>query len=246
MCHFALDIGNTRIKLGHFESQHLGIVKSFISVNEVIDYVLTHKPKELFISSVSAEKSKVLAEGLQDRLPIRFLNDQVGLPFESYYQTPATLGKDRIAAVMGAKSLFPDLSLLIIDAGTCITFDYIDKSGAYHGGSISPGLEMRIKSMHEFTSTLPLVDLGAQKNINVVGNSTEACLQSGAVNGCLYEMAGFIAYHRKKQGDIKVLICGGDANRFLRQLKEEVTHVPDLVLIGTNELFLQEHRKKFG
>ena len=148
-----------------------------------------------------------------------------------------TLGVDRIAAVCGAFALFPEKNCLVIDAGSCITYDVLDQKGNYCGGSISPGLEMRLKAMHTFTARLPLVKVNQQ--VNLIGNSTESCLQSGALYGVLAEIEGIVEKYNQNYAELRVIMCGGDASLFENQLKPTIFVAPDLVLKGLNRILLQ-------
>jgi type III pantothenate kinase len=145
---------------------------------------------------------------------------------------------DRLAAVVGANYFFPEQDCLVIDAGTCITFDYIDRNKKYFGGSISPGLTMKFKALHTFTGRLPLVEQ-TEKNaeqVPLVGQNTVACLQSGVLNGTLAEVDGMIAAYLKQSPDLITVMCGGDAPFFETNLKARIFAVPDLVLIGLNRI----------
>jgi type III pantothenate kinase len=148
------------------------------------------------------------------------------------YTTPKTLGVDRIAAVCGALQLFPQRDCLVIDTGTCITYEFLDRNARYHGGSISPGIAMRFEAMHRFTSRLPLVK--PEINVPLVGDSTESAMQSGVIQGVRAEVEGIIQKYTDQYPDLKVIICGGDVRFFENHLKQTVFVAPDLVLIGLN------------
>jgi type III pantothenate kinase len=152
---------------------------------------------------------------------------------------------DRYAAVIGAAALFKNSNCLVIDAGTCITYDFIDKDKNYRGGSISPGLVMRYKAMHTFTVKLPLVDFDAGF-LEDYGNDTRTSMVSGVQNGIVYEVQGFIQSYLSVYPDLIIALCGGDAEFFGTQLKNSifahiVKAVPDLVLIGLNEVIYQHN-----
>jgi type III pantothenate kinase len=165
------------------------------------------------------------------------LGPSLPMPIQIRYATPETLGVDRIAAACGAIALFPGKNCLAIDAGTCITYDFIDHAGNYWGGGISPGIEMRLKAMHTFTTRLPLVKVNQQASL--IGNSTESCLQSGALFGVLGEIEGIIQKYDQNYQELKVIICGGDISLFENQLKPTIFAAPDLVLMGLNRILLQ-------
>jgi type III pantothenate kinase len=158
----------------------------------------------------------------------------VPLPVVNLYATPLTLGVDRLAGVCGAQQIFPLQHCLVIDAGTCITYDFLDKEGKYYGGGISPGLKMRFQAVHTFTAKLPLVT--PKGHVPLIGNSTESCIQSGVVNGVLAELDGIIDQYGKKFEGLRVILCGGDAMFFENQLKASIFASPELVLIGLNSI----------
>lgn len=156
------------------------------------------------------------------------------IPIKNRYSTPQTLGKDRLANAIAAAFLFPKRNVLTIDVGTCVKFDFVNKKAEYLGGSISPGMLMRFNALHQFTDRLPLVK--PDKIKNVVGNSTETALQSGVIIGMTEEIRGIINIYRTKYPDLIVIITGGDASRFVSQLKMSIFAATDLVNIGLNEI----------
>ena len=165
-------------------------------------------------------------------LPLTF---QTPTPFKNLYQTPSTLGKDRIAAVAGAFSLYPNRNVLVIDAGTCITYDFLTDKGEYLGGGISPGIRMRFKAMHTFTGKLPLIE--PDEYDGLIGRSTRESMLSGVYNGVISELNGLISLYQEQFGDIMVIITGGDHEFLHNKLKISIFAAPDLVLLGLNEIF---------
>jgi type III pantothenate kinase len=158
----------------------------------------------------------------------------VKLPIEVHYQTPETLGNDRIAAATGANFLRPDRDVLIIDAGTAITYEIVEASGVYIGGNISPGMTTRFRALHRFTEKLPLVREPEQ--ISWLGTTTETAIQAGVVNGIIYEMDGYIHDVRKKYPDVFVFLTGGHSFYFERRLKNSIFAAINLVLVGLNRI----------
>jgi type III pantothenate kinase len=152
--------------------------------------------------------------------------------FKSLYKTPKTIGKDRIAAVSGAIDMFPKQNCLIFDIGTCMTADFVDKKAIYHGGNISPGIDLRLKSMHHFTSALPLVK-GSFKN-KILGLSTKSALQNGAIYGIVLEIEALAKRIEREFGKINVILTGGDASSFGDLVECKKFVVPNLVLMGLN------------
>jgi type III pantothenate kinase len=156
------------------------------------------------------------------------------LPIQVAYQTPQTLGKDRIAAVVGALALFPAENCLVIDAGSCITYEFLQATGVYLGGNIAPGVNMRLRAMHEFTARLPQVDLQAVEQW--IGSSTAKAMNNGALLGVVLEIVGYAQKWAAERGNIRSILTGGDAPRLLEALPIKVEHEPDLVLIGLNKI----------
>ena len=227
-----VDVGNTRIKAATFEEDRLLSSYQFPDLDafraEVKEFTFQH----LLISSVnqSATEFDFLHPGGKTYL----LSPQLSLPIKNAYSTPQTLGVDRLAGACGAYALFPNKNCLVIDAGTCINYEFIDELGTYHGGAISPGIDMRFKAMHTFTARLPLIQ--RHEEAALIGNSTDSCMQSGVMNGVLAEVENTIARYRKKYPTIEVLICGGDAPFFENRLKPAIFVAPDLVLKGLNRI----------
>ncbi|MBI1768874.1 MAG: type III pantothenate kinase [Bacteroidetes bacterium] len=226
-----IDCGNTRIKTATFSGADLvkkfsfqsrDELKLFLDSNQFVSSIISSVgiPAEEISRFVKAEKKFVLKHVLP--LPIKIL-----------YQTPETLGVDRIAAVCGALSIFPSDDALVIDAGTCVTYDFVDRNKNYYGGAISPGINMRFEAMHTFTKRLPLVEAAPEK---LIGDSTESSMRSGVMNGILGEVEGFINNYRIKYPDLRVVLCGGDTQFFENNLKPTIFAAPDLVLIGLNRI----------
>ena len=141
-----------------------------------------------------------------------------------------------MAAACGALEIFQDQNCLVIDAGTCINYEFLDKQANYHGGAISPGIQMRFEAMHKFTARLPL--LKEISKTDLVGNSTESCMKSGVINGVLAEVNGIIDQYNQKFPRLRVILCGGDAHFFENNLKPPIFVAPDLVLHGLNRILL--------
>lgn len=163
-----------------------------------------------------------------------FLDENVSLPVTIQYETPETLGKDRIAAVAGATFLRPGTNLLVIDAGTAITYEFVDASGTFLGGNISPGMTTRFRALCHFTRKLPLVT--ERDDIPLIGTSTETALQAGVVNGIVYEMDGYINELKAKYPDLLVFLTGGHSFYFERRLKNSIFADINLVLTGLNRI----------
>lgn len=164
-----------------------------------------------------------------------FLDEKVSLPVKVRYQTPQTLGKDRLAAVVGASFLQPGKDILVIDAGTAITYELIESSGVYLGGNISPGLSTRFKALNHFTEKLPLVQED-EDEAPFIGYNTKTAIQSGVVKGIIYEMDGYINELRLRYPELLVFLTGGHSFYFERRLKNTIFANINLVLTGLNRI----------
>lgn len=162
------------------------------------------------------------------------------LPIKIGYATPETLGLDRIAAVVGAVMQCPDKAVLIVDAGTCVTYDLLTADGTFAGGNIAPGIRLRLRAMHEHTGKLPLIDDAGETP--EIGFSTETAMRAGAVLGVAYEIEGYIARLNKVYPDLFVFLTGGDALKLAAKIKSRIFVDENLVLTGLNRI-LQENAK---
>ncbi|TLV01296.1 type III pantothenate kinase [Dyadobacter luticola] len=228
-----VDSGNTFSKIGWFEKGTLIRYTTGLRFDELIAAIVSDIPQNVLFSSVS-RTGEEFRQALGLDLNILELNPETPIPISKKYDTPATLGADRVAACAGANLLFPDEDLIVIDMGTCITYDLIDRTATFQGGIISPGVRMRFNAMHSFTKRLPLVE--PEKDPAFIGKSTFQAMQSGVMNGVLAEMQGIIERYRHKSPGMRVVLCGGDAAFFESSLKPPIFAVPELVLIGLNRI----------
>ena len=186
------------------------------------------------LSSVSIVNQEILSYLKESFTYFVELNHQTPLPLQNNYLTPDTLGLDRLAAAIGARELFPDQALLVIDAGTALTFDLVEGNGTFAGGNISPGLRSRFRALHEFTQNLPLVE--APGVVLLSGRTTEEAIRSGVINGMALEMDGMIELLREKHPEIQTVLTGGDALFFERRLKNRIFVKFEITLIGLNRI----------
>ncbi|MCU0472055.1 MAG: type III pantothenate kinase [Bacteroidales bacterium] len=170
---------------------------------------------------------------------IHVLSHESKLPFRNEYETPETLGPDRIAAVAGAYELFKGEKVLIIDAGSAITYDFLSGK-SYKGGNISPGLRMRFKALHKFTGKLPLVD--PEEKYTSPGKNTSEAITAGVINGVTYEINEYIRTFEKKHVGINVILSGGDSEYLKGKINHRITYVPDIVVDGLN--YILEYNAK--
>jgi type III pantothenate kinase len=244
MANLALDFGNTSIKAGSFSGNKLQEVKTFLSLAELLEqdhFVVNHS--HLIIGSVTGEHRQFM-ERYEKVLQVSLFTYNTSIPLKNLYQTNATLGSDRLAASIGAYTLFPNADVLCIDCGTCIKFNFTNSKNEYLGGAISPGIQMRFKALNTFTSKLPLVE--KDENFNkLVGQNTQESILSGVMNGALKEVQGIIEEYQQNYPHTKIVITGGDGNFFSKHLKKNsiFTH-PNLVLVGLNHILNSSLEKK--
>jgi type III pantothenate kinase len=185
------------------------------------------------------ELNRVLTEEFDQFIE---LDHRTELPIENLYETPETLGKDRIAAAVGANELFPDQNLLIIDAGTAITYDLVSEKNQFIGGNISPGLEMRFKALHHFTGRLPLISYS--EVFQPIGRNTHDAILAGVQNGILFEMEQTIDFFNRNYQNLHIIMTGGDSNFFDKKLNYSIFVHFNLTLIGLNRILEHNAKKK--
>ena len=232
-----IDIGNSRTKVAIFNNNELVELKVFEDLLVCdIEFVLRNYPDTRnCIVSVTGTFEENLQQYLKNTFPnLVELTGFTPLPFINNYETKQTQGSDRIAGVAGSQKQFPKLNVLIIDAGTAITFDFIDKNGNYLGGNISPGLEIRFKALNSFTQKLPL--LKKNDNFELLGNNTQQAIISGVQNGIIFEIEGCISALQNKYKEVKVIITGGDADFLAGKLKSTIFVNKNIVLSGLNRI----------
>jgi type III pantothenate kinase len=236
-----LDIGNTAIKAGCFDGALLREMIASLTAAQVRELVQEWQPEHVIISSV-AEDAALQAEELRGLVPgeiLTFSPATTAIPLRNAYATPHTLGADRLAAAVGAAGLRPGQPTLIVDAGTALKHDLVTADSTYHGGSIGPGLQMRLRALHAFTGRLPLLELpAADATIPLIGDSTTGSLLSGVVNGAVAEITGLIAQYQQQYPGLGVLLTGGDAAFLAARLPNRIFVVPELVLLGLNRILV--------
>lgn len=231
----AIDIGNSRIKWARFKNHDViesGVIpeKDFTSVRALLSL---HRNDSISVSSVVHNEK--LAADLKSCKAL-LIDSSTSIPVINQYETPKTLGIDRLCAAIGAKSLFPKNPVLVIDIGTCIKYEFINNDNEYLGGNISPGLKMRFASLNAYTSKLPNLNPGAVKG--PIGNSTEGAIRLGVQQGMLFEIQAMIDTMRTLHPDLKTVATGGDLPFFVNDLKTHIFADLLLVLRGINEIYL--------
>ncbi|MCD8176698.1 MAG: type III pantothenate kinase [Tannerellaceae bacterium] len=232
-----IEQGNTSTKVALFEkgdSPEASFIFKEFNASCIIPLLEKYNPEQGILSTV-IEIDRELVSLLKERLAyFMVLDENTRLPVRVGYKTPHTLGKDRLAAVVGAAYLQPGRNVLVIDAGTAITYEIIEASGLYLGGNISPGMTTRFRALHMFTNKLPLVN--ETEEIPLIGTDTLTALQAGVVNGIIFEMDGYINELRSKYTDLFVFLTGGHSFYFERRLKNSIFANINLVLVGLNRI----------
>ena len=239
----AIDIGNTRIKYAVFEQNTIifSEVSSRENMKNAIENILQNYSKIdcLVVSSVGiTEKSDF--EMFSTLVKLFFVNHDILLPYYNSYTTPKTLGIDRVVLSAGAVLQFPDKNRLVIDAGTCVTYDFIDDKNVYHGGAISPGIKLRYESLHKYTAKLPLLTISEPEK--TIGNSTQESIHSGVINGITFEINGFIESLKVDKDNFIIILTGGDAIFLANRLKNTIFANSNFLLESLNSLY--QYQKK--
>lgn len=240
---WALDLGNTRLKFGRFDGGVLGEVHAWPRdrAAEALRWLLAERSEGYALLSGHDDEA-FWRKPLSARAPCWSYRPGDALPVELYYATPTTLGVDRLAAVAGARAIYPHGDVVVVSVGTCMTVEYLTADGSYLGGSISPGIRMRLRAMHEYTGALPLVPVVLPEG-DPIGVSTTTALQQGAIRGAALEMRGWFETFRDRNRpagratEPRLLICGGDA-ALLHPLSPPAAELrPHLVLEGLAQLY---------
>lgn len=230
----AVDIGNSRIKSGEFIGETLEQVEYWDSLIQLHQSKKVHAPSWSFCS-VRGNSHEIEQVFGQEKLFI--LDHRTPLPIRMEYKTPETLGMDRVAALVGAQSLFPQKNLLVIDVGTCNTYDILSDQGVFIGGVIAPGFKMRMKAMNHFTKGLPDISEEWETIENgALGQTTIECIKSGSFDATIMEIEGFIDHFNKELDDLTILLTGGDAPFFESKIKGTIFARSNLVLRGLNRI----------
>jgi type III pantothenate kinase len=238
MANLVIDIGNTNTKIAVFEQDELVHISHYqdqdIKVQDILD---EYNIDKAIISTVKKEHAG-WESVLQEKIKVIYFNTEMTTGIRNHYSTPKTLGPDRLAGVIGAAYTYPGQNTLVIDGGTCITYDFVDSRLNYTGGSISPGLKMRYKALNYYTAALPVVNEDSSFN-NISGDNTTGAITSGVQNGIKYELEGFISSYKKDNNELNIILTGGDGIFFDTLLKNSIfapyiKNEPYLVLKGLN------------
>lgn len=230
-----IDIGNTRIKSAVFENNKLleVVVFEHHDLEKKILFILKKFNKIEVLVVVSVAKFNLSSFSfLENKVKIEWITQESRFPFENEYETPATLGIDRMILASGAVLLFPNQNRLVIDVGTCITYDFINENDVYIGGAISLGLRLRYQAVHNYTANLPLLE--TKYPDTYIGNSTSESLHSGIVNGLLYEIEGFLNRYEADYSKFTIILTGGDAVFLAKRLKNTIFANSNFLLESLN------------
>ncbi|MDR1729968.1 MAG: type III pantothenate kinase [Prevotellaceae bacterium] len=239
-----IDQGNSFTKIGIFLDKELIFTDIFkqLEVENLESLFGTYPVSAVILSSVVNPEKSVIEYLRKKTKKFILLDEHTPLPIENLYKTPETLGKDRIAACVGAHFFKPNADLLVIDAGTAVTYDVVNAQNQYIGGNISPGLEMRRKALHTFTQKLPLIEM--KDAVPMLGATTEEAILAGIVNGLTYEMEGYISALSAAYPGLSVFLTGGDAFYFEKKIKSSTFASQNLLLVGLNRILNFRCQKK--
>ena len=236
MTYLIIDAGNTRVKVFVFEEDSIlfSVSSDEDSLNKNFEKIfLKYNISKIILSSVGAMREKI-ALFIIGKAPVLMLSNQTKVPFVNRYKTPKTLGVDRIALMAAAANFFPKKNVLVIDAGTCITYDFLNKDNEYVGGAISLGLQMRYKALHTFTEKLPELNFKAPENL--IGSDTDSSIHSGVVNGLVAEIKGVVDAYEQKYSDLTIVLTGGDTIYLSKRLKNGIFANPNFLVEGLNAI----------
>ncbi len=240
-----LDFGNTLKKAAIFDKNKMVELFTFsdFDLNQLKSIVKSYPLITSSILSSVVDYPLAIDDFLSERFHFIKFNSNTPVPIINKYSTPETLGNDRICAVVAASSKFDNKNLLVIDVGSCITYDLITKDKEYLGGSISPGIRLRLKSLNAFTDKLPLLEPEQIKYL--IGKTTSQSILSGVINGINFEIDGVISSYKGNYKDLKIIISGGDHNYFDKSLKNNIFALLNIVILGLNEILkFNEPEKK--
>jgi len=225
------DFCNTRLKAALFIDSSIKepIVLKDESVETIKQLLIQFQPQKTILSSVINHDPEI-ENLLSSKTRFHKLSLHTKLPFSTPVTKPETIGADRLALAAAAVYFYPGMNNLVIGLGTCITYNFINKCNEFIGGAISPGMEMRIKSLHHYTAKLPLVKAGW--NVPLIGYDTNTNILSGVVIGMAKEIDGFVDAYEEKFGNFNVLLTGGDMGILASHLKKKIFAAPELIFKG--------------
>jgi type III pantothenate kinase len=243
MAYLIIDAGNTRIKVFVFEEDTL-VLNAVLEIGsfekKILKIFRDFQIHKTILSSVGSFQERIVAV-VSEKSELVLLSSKTSVPFKNLYGTPNTLGVDRIALVSAASVCFPCKNVLIIDAGTCVTFDLLNNKNEYLGGGIAPGLKMRYKALHTFTEKLPNLEFKDPKEL--VGKNTEGSIHSGVVNGLVAEVKGVLEQYEQRYPDLTIVLTGGDMIYLSKRLKNSIFANPNFLIEGLHAILKHETQK---
>lgn len=231
-----LDLGNTHEKLALFDAGCLLLVQNHpVITRQILTGFIDSNPgiTSCILSSVVKHQEDI-EEYLKNKFRFISLDEHTPVPIVNRYETKSSLGKDRLAAAVAGAATFPNENVLIIGAGTALTFDFVNDRGEYLGGSIAPGMQMRFNALHTFTDKLPLVTY--REPAALIGNNTQMSILSGVVNGIVAEIEGIAQGYSENYPGLKIILTGGDMNYFVKWLKISIFALPNIVIHGLQQI----------
>ena len=233
MMKLVLDFGNTLQKAAIFDGDEMVFLQEYklLTLIELKALINKYTINKAILSSVINHNVDIVTF-LKSSFPFVELDEKTKVPLINKYHTINTLGKDRLAAIVAAQNMYPDENVLVINAGTCITYDFINDKKDYLGGAISPGVQMKFKALNNFTDKLPFVK--GRKDIDLIGKTTEDSILSGVINGTYFEMKAMIEEYKTKYKNLKIILSGGDRIYFDKRFNNTIFAISNIVLIGLN------------
>lgn len=234
--HLVVDIGNTNQKLAVFSQGEMIHLEQHEKITVLMLRAIFHSfPGIVQAGLLSVVRCSLsVVRHIESHCPLMMLDSRTPVPLRNRYQTPETLGVDRLASAVAAQHLFPRCPVLVITLGTCITYDFVNSRKEYLGGAISPGMMMRFRALHTFTGRLPLIE--EPESVPPTGLTTAASIQRGVILGMIHEINGMAAAYQQKYKGLKILLSGGDAPYFEKRLNFSTFARPNLVLSGLNQI----------
>jgi len=232
-----LDLGNTNKKICVFQEGRIVHMEtsdqlSLRTLKEILaNYPAINAGIMASVVTIPAYLKNFLEQNLGQFIE---LGSRTPIPLINKYKTPGRLGKDRLAGAVAGASLFNGFHVLVINAGTCITYDFVTTDHEYLGGGISPGIRMRFKALNTFTEKLPLVDL--KEEVPLVGDNSEDSILSGVINGAVEEIKGVVRMYKQQYPNLQVILSGGDAEYLDKRMKIRIFAFPNIVLVGLNRI----------
>lgn len=232
--HLCIDWGNSRLKVGIFIGDKLEEEFNLSheeGMNRLLGLVVNYKPDAGILSSVTQLPGDLVG-ALSAEMRFIHLNNNTLLPFMNAYQSPNTLGSDRLALVAGVQALYPNETSLVVSVGTAITYNFLQRGHIFRGGNIMPGVALRLKSLQEHTSQLPLVSENGESSL--LGFNTESGIRSGVLWGIAAEIEGMLNFYKEQYSCFNSVLTGGDLSLFATKFKSKIFADPQILLKGLN------------